>query len=150
MTSTTGRCRPPKCIATLDCWLVAGEGELLRKIANSGAVGWNIRIASLLGWVRQVVAAARRDRRQAPVLFDELDERDMVTVLMRHMTALRVLGDDDERNAGTIAEEVDRLNITRVIVPTALIPGYEDGSVGPEGRVGLDLVDDLLHEALVE
>src|SRR5580658_8215472 len=66
------------------------------------------------------------------------------------MTAFRELGDNDERNAGAIAEEINRLNVTRIIVSTTLIEGNEDCGVSPESWVGLDLIDDLLHEALKE
>ena len=130
--------------------LVGGELEVIRKIANSWAVGRDIRITFLLNWVRQIVAAACGDWRQTPVLFDEFDERDVIAVLMRDVTALGVLRDDDQRNAGAIAEEVDRLDVTRVIVSAALVEGDEDGGVVPECRVGLDLVDDLLDEAFKE
>jgi len=130
--------------------VAGGEGKVIRKIANSWAVGRNVGIVCLLDRVRQVVAAAGGDGREAPVLLDELHERDVIAIFMRNVAALGVLGDDDQRDAGTIAEEVDWLNVTGVIVSAALIPGDEDGSVGPESRVGLDLVDDLLGEAFEE
>ena len=130
--------------------LVRGKLEFTRKIANSWAIGRDIRIGFLLDRVRQVVAAASGDRRQAPVLLDELHERDVIAVLMRDVTALGVLRDDDQGNACTIAEEVDRLDVARVIVSAALVEGDEDGSVVPKRRVGLDLVDDLLDEAFKE
>jgi hypothetical protein len=55
---------------------------------------------------------------------------------------------DDQRNARAVAEEVDRLHIAGVVVAAALILGDENDGVLGVRRRGLDLVDDLLHEAL--
>ena len=74
----------------------------------------------------------------------------MIAILMRDVTALGVLRDDDQRDACAIAEEVDRLDVARVIVSAALIEGDEDCSVVPKRWIGLDLVDDLLDEAFKE
>ena len=74
----------------------------------------------------------------------------MIPIFMGDMTALGIFGYNDERNASSISEEVDGLDVARVVVSAALIEGDEDGGVVPERRVRLDLVDDLLDEAFEE
>src|SRR5262249_31557559 len=66
------------------------------------------------------------------------------------MTALRVLRNDDHRNTRSIAEEVERLNVTGVIVATTLIEGDEDGSVLPKVRILFDRVHNLFSKAFKE
>ena len=55
--------------------------------------------------------------------------------------------DHDHRDAGAVAEEVERLNIARVPVAAAFVEGDEDRGVLPQRRIGLHRVDDLLGEA---
>jgi len=45
----------------------------------------------------------------------------MARILMRDMAWLRELRDDDPRNPRPIAKEIQRLNLTRVIVTAAFI-----------------------------
>ncbi len=58
---------------------LASEVEQVKKVANGRRVGWGI-VADrrIVRRVFQVIAAAAGDRRQAPVVFDELQNRNMV------------------------------------------------------------------------
>jgi hypothetical protein len=70
----------------------------------------------------------------------------VIPILVRDVTALGVLRDDDLGDTSTVTKEVDRLNITRVIVSATLVERNEDSSVSPKGRVCLDLVDDFFDK----
>ncbi len=59
----------------------------------------------------------------------------------------RVGRNDDRRNTSAVTEEVERLNVSRVVVAAAFVEGHDDGGAGPEFRIGFYAVDDLLHEA---
>src|ERR1700733_15975006 len=86
---------------------------------------------------------------QAPVTFDEFDDGNMVSIAVVDHATGGIRRDDEKRDAGAIAEEVDRLDITGVIVSAAFIEGDEDGSARPQRR-SLHLIDDLVDEALEE
>src|ERR1700679_2510109 len=73
----------------------ARESEVVHQIPDCRAIGGHIRIARLLHRVRQVVSAAPADRRQAPVLLDELLDRNMVAILVRYVSAFGVLRNDE-------------------------------------------------------
>src|SRR5438128_2562140 len=68
----------------------------------------------------------------------------MVSIRVDHFTTTGILGDGNEGNARPIAEEVDRLEETRVPVATTLIEGDEEGRLFEEGRMRLELVEDLV------
>src|SRR5215470_3657818 len=65
-------------------WTLVLEVEQVKKVANGRPVGWNI-VANrrVVRRVWQVIAAAPGDRRQAPVVFDELQNRNMVRIVVR-------------------------------------------------------------------
>ncbi len=71
----------------------------------------------------------------------------MVRVVVKDAATRGVRRDDNERDAGAVAEEVDRLHVAGVVVAAAFVEGDEDGGVLPQSRVGLDFIDDLLGEA---
>src|SRR5271169_5396415 len=50
-------------------------------------------------------------------------------------------------NPGTVAEEIERLDIARIPGSATFIEGDEDRGFGPERLIGLDAVDDILDEA---
>ena len=82
------------------------EGEQVHEIADRRAIFGHIAVVvTLLDRVRQIVAAAIRDLGKIPVLLDEFDERDMITIFMGDVTALGVLLDDDQRDTGAIAKK---------------------------------------------
>src|SRR5262245_26853109 len=56
----------------------------------------------------------------------------------------------DERNARTVAEEVELLDIAGIIIAAAFIEGDEDRRRLPKSRIRLHASDDGLHELLVK
>ena len=84
------------------------EIEQIKKVANGRPVDWNI-IADrrVVRRVRQVIAAAAGDRRQAPVVFDELQNRNMVRIVVRNVAPPGVRRNHNQRNARAVAEEID-------------------------------------------
>ena len=54
---------------------------------------------------------------------------------------------NDQWNASAVAEEIERLHVTGVIIATALIEGDKDCRVLPGRRILLHFIDDLLGEA---
>lgn len=66
------------------------------------------------------------------------------------MAAAAVRGNHDERNAGSVTEEIKRLDIAGVIVAATFIHGDEDRGALPEFLVVLDGIDDLLDVAFEE
>ena len=52
-----------------------------------------------------------------------------------------------QRNAGAVAEIIQRLHVSGVVVTAALIEGDEDRGVLPQRRILLYFIDDLLGEA---
>src|ERR1700685_534333 len=147
-TSTTADNGRRRVGGVTNCLCLIFEGKRVGQIADCGAVGWDIGIAFLLFWIRQVIPAPSSDRRQTPVLFNELDDGDVVSVLVGDMTTRGVRRNDEHWNAGTVAKEVNWLDVTRVIVSAALVKGDEYRGVGPKLWIRLDLIDNLLHEAL--
>ena len=93
--------------------------KIVSQIADSRTVCRNIGIAFLLNRVGQVIATACGDGFDIPILLDELDERDVITIFVGYVTALRELGYNDQRDAGTVAEEVDGLDKAGVVVEEA-------------------------------
>ena len=112
------------------------EGKGVGQIADCGTVGRNIGIAFLLFRIRQIIPAPSSDGRKSPVLFDELDDGDVVSVLVGNTATFGVRRNDEQGNAGTVAKEVNWLDVTRVIVSAALIKGDEYRGVGPKLWIG--------------
>ena len=57
------------------------EVEQVKKVANGRRVGWNIFAdRGVVRRVWQIIAAAPGDLREAPVMFDELQNRNMVRI----------------------------------------------------------------------
>ena len=54
------------------------EVEQVEQVADRRRVLGNVRIVFIGVWVRQIVAAAFTDRRQVPVPFDELQDRNVI------------------------------------------------------------------------
>src|ERR1700674_5005864 len=63
------------------------------------------------------------------------------------MSRDRMGRDQNHRDASAVAQEVERLDIPRVIVAAAFVERDEDGSALPEILVALDAVNDLFDEA---
>ena len=69
---------------------------------------------------------------------------------MGDVASLSVGRDDDQRDAGAVAEEVERLNVSGVVVAAAFIEGDEDCGVPPQFGLALHGIDDFLGEAFEE
>ena len=125
------------------------EVEQILQIADCRPVCRNVRIGSGNG-VRQIVAAARGERRHVPVRLDEFQDRDVVRVGVRDVPAGAVGRDDDHGNARAVAKEVERVHIARVIEPATFVNRNKDRRAGPELLVSLDHINDLFDETFEE
>src|SRR5580704_19625820 len=86
--------------------------------------------------IGQIIAAARRQRGvKLPVPFDEFHDRGMLVIDVADTTASRVGRHGDHWNARTGAEEIDRLDESRVIIAAALV--NSDLGAGRERPQGL-------------
>src|SRR5690349_6057610 len=74
----------------------------------------------------------------------------MVGVSVADVAALGKRRNDDERNARPVTEEVQRLNVTGVVVTAALVKGDDESCAGEKLRVGLKQVHDFPGHALKE
>jgi hypothetical protein len=117
--------------------------ERVEQVRKCRPVDGNVRVARFCDRVGEIVPATIADGTHVPVPLDEFVDRNVVTIAVRNMAAGRILGNDQQRNARAIAEKVQRLHVTRVIVSAAFIEGDEDCGVVPVRRI-LDIVDDLL------
>ena len=70
----------------------------------------------------------------------------MIGIIVGDVASRAVRRDDDQRNTGAVAEEVQRLHVAGIVVAATLIFGDEDSSFFPQFRVGLHGVNDLLSE----
>lgn len=128
-------------------WTLASEVEQVKKVANGRPVCWNISADHrVVRRVWQVIAAAAGDRRQAPVVFDELQNRNMVRIVVGNVAWPGVRRNHNQRNARAIAEEIERLHISRVVIAAAFVYSHENCSSAPESGIRLDHVHDLLDE----
>src|SRR6266702_2912921 len=126
------------------------EVEEVGEVADGGTVDGDVGVGVLLLGVGEIVAAVAGERLQLPVVLDEFEDGDVVRVLVRNVAGFGEGRDDEQWDAGSVAEEVDGLNVAGVVVAAAFVEGDEDGGVGPDLRIGLDHVDDLLGEAFEE
>ena len=62
------------------------------------------------------------------------------------MPAGAVSRNHQQRDSRAVAEEVERLHVTGVIIAAALVEGDEDRRVLPKGRIRLHRVHNLLRE----
>src|ERR1035437_2549185 len=110
--------------------------------------GWwkFVRVGRRRDRIGKIVTTAIAERRYCPVLLDELEDRDVISIGVHHAAAGGIGGNHDERNAGAIAEEIDGLDVARIPVAATLVKGDKDGGVGPKFRLGLPLGDNLADE----
>src|ERR1700739_2365614 len=101
-------------------------------------------------WIREVVPAAIGQGRESPVPFDELDDRDVIGVVVRNVTGFGEPRNHQQGDARAIAEVIERLNVTGVIVTAAFVKGDEDRGALPQLGIRLNTVDDLFHETFKE
>src|ERR1700733_1777413 len=123
------------------------EVEEVEQVADRGTVHRHIRTAGSRNRIREIVPATVGDLRQIPITLNELDNRHMVRVFVRDVSLFRVGRDNDQRNARAVAEKVERLHVTGVVVAAAFIKGNKNSGVRGVSRL-LQYVDDLFGEAL--
>src|SRR5215470_20397714 len=82
------------------------EIKHIHQISDGRTVLRNVRIAFIRVGIREIVAAARSQRFQVPILFDEFQNGNVIRIGVVDMTALGPRRYDDERNPWPIAKEV--------------------------------------------
>src|SRR6266851_2564211 len=124
--------------------------EQVEQVADGWSVAGHVRVVLFGRGIGIVIAAAVRDRWQAPVVLDEFKDGDVVAVVVGNMSATAVVGNHDQRDTRAIAKEIQVLDIAGVVVAAAFIHGDEDRGAFPKLWIGSYAVDDFLHEALEE
>src|SRR5260221_320460 len=79
--------------------LLGAEVKEIPQISKCGSIQGNVRIILFRFWVRQIVAAAIRDRRKIPVALDKLQDRHMVRIRVRNVAGLCVRRNHEQRDA---------------------------------------------------
>src|SRR6266852_6725660 len=146
----------------LGCWLeilgvvVVGvtlarpEVEHVKQIADCRTVGRHVWVVVAGDRVRQIVAAAGREWREFPIALDEFQDRGVIGVAMRHLTAAREGRCYDHGNARSVTEEIERLDIPRIVVAAAFIKGDEDRCFRFQLRILLECIQHLFQHRFVE
>src|ERR1700733_16016808 len=127
---------------------LVAEIECVEQAPDGGTVRRNVRVGRGCLRVGKVVAAAASQRLQVPVPFDELNERNVVGVGVVDFASRAEWGDDQQRNAGAVAEESDGLDVTGVVVTAAFVKCNENCGAGPQIRMALQVVDQSFGKAL--
>lgn len=68
---------------------VATKIEHIEEIADGRAVERHIGIIFMRDRIRQIVSAARGQRLEPPIALDEFQDRDMIVIGVRHVSAAR-------------------------------------------------------------
>src|SRR5271163_3933819 len=110
------------------------------QIAYSRAVTRGVGIVGRGYRIGQIVAASCRQRRQLPICFYKLQYRSMVGVGMVDRAGLNVRRDHKHRNPGPITKKIKRLDITRVIVTSALVQCDDYRGSSKQFRLAYDFV----------
>src|ERR1700730_6086049 len=74
----------------------------------------------------------------------------MVVITVYDLAAARERGDDNQRNAGAVTEEIERLKESRIPVTAALVKGDHEGGFLKQFRVGPELVKNIFDHGLEE
>src|SRR5271154_2894754 len=99
----------------------ASEMKQVEQIPDGRTVDRHIRVVFKRDRIRKIVPAAAREWPQVPISLDELQNRDVIGIGGVVMPASRKLRDDNQRNARAVAEEVERLDVARIVKPAAFI-----------------------------
>src|SRR5580704_5512369 len=126
---------------------LVAEIKCVEQVADGGTIRRNVRVGSGCLWVWKVVAAAASQRLQVPVPFDNLNERNVVGVGVVDFASRAKRGDDQQRNAGAVAEEIDGLDVAGVVVTASLVERDEDCSAGPQIGMTLQVADQPFGKA---
>src|SRR5215468_8552036 len=74
----------------------------------------------------------------------------MIVVTVYDLAAARELRDHGQRNAGAVAEEIERLKEPRIEVTAALVEGHQEGGLLEQVFVGLEFIENVLDHGLEE
>src|ERR1039457_5043260 len=96
-------------------WVLALKVEQGHQVADGGTVGREIGGTGDAFRIGEIVAAVRRQRLQSPVLLNEFQQRGVVAISVVHVPRLGERRDYAKRNARTIAEKVNGLNVAGVV-----------------------------------
>ena len=69
------------------------------------------------------------------------------SILVRDVAGLRVGRDCDQRDTCAVAEVIEWLYVTGIVVAATFVERHEDHGVFPQLRICLHCIDDLLGEA---
>src|SRR5579863_2708438 len=87
------------------------EIKSTKQIIDSRTVQRYIGVAGSHLRVREIVAATGSERLQLEVPLDEFDDRNVVRIRVANNASRAEWGNDQQRNAGAIAEEIERLDV---------------------------------------
>jgi hypothetical protein len=79
-------------------------------------------------------------------VFDELQNRNMVRIVVGNVAWRGVWRNYNQRNARAVAEEIERLHISRVVIAAPFVYSHENCGGAPESGIRLDHVHDLFDE----
>ncbi len=106
----------------------------------AGVLSGTYGLAGLTTGFGHVVPAAGGHRTETPVPLDKLEDGDVIRIVVRDVSRFGVGRHHHQRNARAVAEIVERLNITRVVIAAAFVEGNDNRRIAPEQRVGLHRV----------
>ena len=86
--------------------------EHLHEIADRRHVARHIWIGIIRHRIREIVAAAARQWRNAPIALDEFENGDVIIVGVHHSSAPRMRRNRQQRHAWAVAKEIERLDKT--------------------------------------
>src|SRR5579871_704107 len=116
--------------------LIAIKVEHVEQVADCRHVRGHVGIGAAHLGIGEIVAAAMGQRLEAPIALYELNHRGMIVIAVHDLAAAREGRDDNQRNARTIAKEIERLEEPRIPVPPALVKGDDESGPLEEFRVG--------------
>src|SRR4029077_13617044 len=128
--------------------MIAVEIKYVEEIADGRAVERDVGIVVVNTGVREIVPACLGQRFQAPVPLDELQDRNVVGIGVVDMPTLAEGRDDDQWNTRAVAEEIERLNVARVVIAAAFVEGDDQSSALEQFGVGLEVVNDFIDHTL--
>jgi hypothetical protein len=111
----------PATVSVTIMTMTMSELENVEQIADGRAVERHVGIIWVRNRIREIIAAPRRQGLQVPIALDELQDRDVIGIRVVHMPALGKRRNDNQRDAGTVAEEIEWLNVTGIVIATALV-----------------------------
>src|SRR6266403_3916226 len=120
------------------------EAEQVEQVADGRHVARHIGVVVVLHRIGQIVTTALAQRAaELPVPFDELHKRGMFVVHVADVPARREGRHGDHGNARAGAEEINRLDESRVVIPAAFVHRDENRGRGPQLPVALRELDDV-------